>query len=96
MPPRSSSPSVGQPSIAQDQALEILCKLLHDFEEFAGKQYVEASSDEQEWQLMAEGIVIKAFGQSSVQHSNFGRAKHAGRTSLNMIAWGDYGQAADV
>lgn len=91
MPPRTSLHTVSQPSISQDMALETLSTLLHAFEEFSAKPYPQVSAEEQEWQLTTEGIVIRAFGQHSAQHNNFARAKNAGISSLQMVAYGDYG-----
>jgi hypothetical protein len=88
MAQRTSNPQIGQPSISQQQAVEILSTLLHDFEAFSEEPYAQAKPEEREWQATTESMVIRAFGENSVQHRNYQNARRAGNSSFTMATFG--------
>lgn len=96
MTPRTSNPTLGQPSISQDQALPILRERLQAFEDFANRPFAEVQNNEAERYPTTESLVIRTFGQNSNQHNNYTRTRSAGGSSISRISFGHGPSAAEV
>ncbi len=67
-----------QPDIPRHKAHELLNKQLAFLQDLKGKNYQLVSQEEDQWQLLTERIIVRAFGSESTYVSRFLSACRAG------------------
>lgn len=82
MPARRSQPPEVAPDLSAEKAHPLLSKQLEALQEFMGRNYREAGSEENQWFQFTEKLILRSFGSASTNLTHFRHCLSEGRHQM--------------